>query len=85
MIELGGNIKLENFENIDRGVLVIVKKIVGGYTKQISEKNKDFKEIAVTKGDGNDVLQVDQSIVCVGHRGLPGDTRAGGQQLGRCW
>lgn len=55
MIELGGNIKLENFENIDRGVLVIVKKIVGGYTKQISEKNKDFKEITVTKGDGNDV------------------------------
>ena len=49
MIELGGNIKLDNFDDIDKGILVVVKKIVGNYTKQISEKNKNFKEITVTK------------------------------------
>lgn len=49
MIELGGNIKLDNFEGIDGGTFVVVKKIIGNYTKQISEKNKNFKEIIVTK------------------------------------
>ncbi len=49
MIELGGNIKLENFEDVDGGILVVAKKMIGNYTKQISEKNKNFKEILVTK------------------------------------
>lgn len=49
MIELGGNIKLDNFEGIDGGILVVAKKMIGNYTKQISDKNKNFKEIIVTK------------------------------------
>ena len=37
MIELGGNISLEGFENIEPGALVVIKKIVGNYVKKISE------------------------------------------------
>ncbi len=48
MIELGGNINLENFEDIDKGQLIVIKKVVGNYTKKISEKYKDFKKITVT-------------------------------------
>ena len=48
MIELGGNINLENFEDVDRGLLIVIKKVVGNYTKKISEKEKDFKKITVT-------------------------------------
>ena len=59
MIELGGNIKLENFEDIDKGILVVIKKMIGNYTKQISEKNKNFKEILVSR-DGNNI-----KIVCM--------------------
>jgi len=59
MIELGGNIKLENFEDIDKGILVVVKKMVGNYVKKISEKNKNFKEIIIKK-ENNHV-----EIVCV--------------------
>lgn len=44
MIELGGNIKLENFENLDPIKLVVVKKVVGNYAKKISEKSP-FQEL----------------------------------------
>lgn len=36
MIELGGNIKLSGFNDIDHGSLVIIKKMVGNYAKNIS-------------------------------------------------
>ncbi|MEK6922568.1 MAG: hypothetical protein AABX08_02085 [Nanoarchaeota archaeon] len=48
MIELGGNIKLINFEAIEPALLIVVKKIVGNYTKKISETIKDFKSIEVS-------------------------------------
>ena len=47
MIELGGNIKLDGFDNIEPAKLIVVKKVVGLYTKKISEKHQDFKEILV--------------------------------------
>lgn len=53
MLELGGNIFLDNFDETEPGRLIIVKKIVGNYTKEISEKVKKFKKIIVSleKGD----------------------------------
>jgi hypothetical protein len=48
MIELGGSIFLENFETIEQGQLIVIRKVVGNYTKKISEKFKDFKKITVT-------------------------------------
>tara|TARA_Y100000310_G_C20391183_1_gene672852 strand:- start:170 stop:451 length:282 start_codon:yes stop_codon:yes gene_type:complete len=45
MIELGGNIKLKGFSEIDNPSLIIVKKIVGNYTKKLTEENRDFKEL----------------------------------------
>lgn len=48
MIELGGSIKLINFENLEPALLIVVKKIVGNYTKKISETLKDFKSIEIS-------------------------------------
>lgn len=48
MIELGGSINLENFEEIDKGLLIVIKKVAGNYTKQITEKFKDFKKITIS-------------------------------------
>ncbi len=48
MIELGGNIFLENFETIEQGQMIVVRKVVGNYTKKISEKFNDFKKITVS-------------------------------------
>ena len=55
MIELGGNIKLEGFDNIEQSKLVVIKKIVGNFIKKLeaetkvaiilklSEENSEFK------------------------------------------
>jgi len=51
MIELGGNIKLIQFEEIEPGLLVVIKKIVGNYTKKFSENLPEFKSIEVTLED----------------------------------
>jgi hypothetical protein len=48
MIELGGNINLENFEAVEPGQLIVIRKVVGNYTKKISEKHEDFKKITVS-------------------------------------
>ncbi|MEK6951899.1 MAG: hypothetical protein AABX29_02685 [Nanoarchaeota archaeon] len=60
MIELGGNIKLANFENLEPALLIVVKKIVGNYTKKISETLKDFKsiELSLDKEDLNKITVV---------------------------
>ena len=55
MIELGGNIKLINFDSLEPALLVVVKKVVGNYTKNISESIDSFKGIEVTLEDSNKV------------------------------
>ncbi len=45
MIELGGNIKLDNFDGLDLPTLIIVKKIVGNYAKRINDQVTPFLEL----------------------------------------
>jgi hypothetical protein len=47
-IELGGNIQLVGFKEIDRGSLVIVKKIVGNYVKQFATKDPKFQRFTLS-------------------------------------
>ena len=51
MIELGGNIKLINFENIEPALLIVIKKIVGNYTKKISTTLPSFQSIEIALED----------------------------------
>ncbi|MGM5482901.1 MAG: hypothetical protein ACQESF_05540 [Nanobdellota archaeon] len=48
MIELGGNITLSGFRELDRDTMVIVKKVVGSYVRKFSEKDPEFKSISIT-------------------------------------
>ncbi len=48
MIQLGGNIELTGFRDLDRSVMVIVKKIVGNYAKKFSERLSDFEKLSLT-------------------------------------
>ncbi len=48
MIELGGNIKLDNFNDIEPALLIVVKKVVGNYARKISESFEDYKEVQVS-------------------------------------
>lgn len=48
MIELGGNINLAGFKDLEPGVLIVVKKVVGNYAKKISEQATEFQELTLT-------------------------------------
>jgi len=46
-IELGGNIRLSGFSEMEPATLIVVKKIVGNYTKRIAERSSSFKDITI--------------------------------------
>jgi len=48
LIELGGNITLTGFQDRDYAELIVVKKIVGRYARQISDQHPGFESLAVT-------------------------------------
>lgn len=49
MMELGGNIKLDGFREVDRPELVVVKKIVGSYARKFSDMLGDeFEELSLS-------------------------------------
>jgi len=47
-ITLGGNIELVGFKELEPGELVVVKKVVGNYAKDMGEKNKEFEKLTLT-------------------------------------
>lgn len=55
MIQLGGNIALEGFEQLDPGVLVVVKKVVGSYAKRFNDLKGLFSKFEVLK-EGDKVI-----------------------------
>jgi len=55
MIELGGNIRLVNFESLEPALLIVIKKIVGNYTKKLSETLKEFKSIELSLNEENQI------------------------------
>ena len=51
VIELGGNITLVGFRDeavVDKAELVVVKKIVGSYTRKLSDTVSGFEGITIT-------------------------------------
>ena len=51
MIELGGNIKLDGFENLEPAQLIVVKKVIGNYAKEISEKVEFSEFLVILEGN----------------------------------
>ncbi len=47
-LELGGNIQLTGFSDIDPATLVIVKKMVGNFVKDMTQHNSGFRSLNVT-------------------------------------
>lgn len=48
MIELGGNITLTGFQERDYAELIVIKKIVGRYARQISDYQPGFERLLIT-------------------------------------
>ena len=47
-IELGGNIELVGFKDLDGGSMVIVKKMVGNHVRKISDMAENFQKLTLT-------------------------------------
>ena len=64
MIELGGNITLDGFADRDYSELIVVKKIVGRYARQLSDAHKGFESLKVTltAGVGKHTLAAECTI-----------------------
>jgi len=48
VLNLGGNIELTGFSDLDGGSMVILKKIVGNYAKKMSDRAKNFENLKLT-------------------------------------
>lgn len=66
MIQLGGNIGLEGFEAVEPGKLVVVKKVVGRYARQISDSSKGFEKLNVSLAKKGDSFDLKATVVISG-------------------
>ena len=59
-IELGGNITLKGFDSVEPAKLIVVKKMVGNYARQISNI-KEFSNLTLEYKDNkiHSVLKID--------------------------
>lgn len=55
MIELGGSIFLVGFNDIDSSKMIVLKKIVGNYTKKFTDTCKKFESITITLKKVHDI------------------------------
>ncbi len=55
MIELGGNIKLDGFDGVEPGQLVVIKKIVGSFAKKVADNKGGFDSFEVYKNEGDSI------------------------------
>lgn len=47
-LQLGGNITLIGFKELEGGELIVVKKIVGSYARKMADTSIQFENLAVT-------------------------------------
>jgi hypothetical protein len=47
-VQLGGNIELTGFSELDGANVIVVKKIVGSYARKISDHRSDFSKLRLT-------------------------------------
>ncbi len=47
-IELGGNIELSGFRDVDGATMIVLKKIIGSYARKFSDTCKKFESLSVT-------------------------------------
>ena len=63
VIELGGNITLVGFKEIEKAELIVVKKLVGSYVRKMSDTVSGFESITMTlkivhKTEGSEKYEV---------------------------
>lgn len=66
--QLGGNIELTGFREIDGGSMIILKKIIGNYARKFSDKLGNMEKLALTvKKVGSDQFQLNAKLIAGGN------------------
>lgn len=47
VVELGGNIELSGFKEVDGATMIVLKKIIGNYARKFSETCMKFERLSV--------------------------------------
>ncbi|MBD3354351.1 hypothetical protein GF361_00020 [Candidatus Woesearchaeota archaeon] len=47
VLQLGGNIELSGFSNLEGGAMIVLKKIIGNYARKMSDRSKNFEKLSV--------------------------------------
>ena len=45
VMQLGGNISLAGFKELEPAKMVVIKKVTGNYARKMQEKNKNFESL----------------------------------------
>lgn len=67
-VQLGGNIELSGFREVDGGSMIIIKKIVGSYVRKFSDRLENFQKFSlnmkkVHNNDENAVYELHAAVV----------------------
>ncbi|MBN1645175.1 hypothetical protein JW851_04035 [Candidatus Woesearchaeota archaeon] len=65
--QLGGNIELAGFRELDGGSMIILKKIIGNYARKFSDRLENMEKLAVTlKPVGSNQFEMHAKLVAGG-------------------
>ncbi len=73
-IKLGGNIELTGFSDLDGGSMIILKKIVGSYTRKFSDNLKDFEKLVLELNKQGNELEINAKLI-VGGKETPANSK----------
>jgi len=65
--QLGGNIELTGFREIDGGSMIILKKIIGNYARKFSDRLGNMEKLSLTvKNIGSNKFELHAKLVADG-------------------
>lgn len=65
--QLGGNIELAGFRELDGGSMIILKKIIGNYARKFSDKLGNMEKLSITiKTVGNNQFEMHAKLIAGG-------------------
>lgn len=65
--QLGGNIELAGFRELDGGSMIILKKIIGNYARKFSDRMGNVEKLSVTlKSIGNNQHEMHAKLIAGG-------------------
>jgi len=62
-IKLGGNIELTGFSDLDGDSMIILKKIVGSYTRKFSDSLKDFEKLVLELNEQDNKYDINAKLM----------------------